>query len=332
MGPVALFWSYWCALTVLAMLSLFALLLLFSALCRPPRDCPSLYGSLWAFLLSAGFSATSLNAVLQILRFASATPPHSLEMTAALTGLPLIGFLVMAFVLTALGLDSLALWGERVLYFDEVLVRDDASAQVERRRLPRPWLLKRLTETYFRRSRQDYLRFEAKMQGLRARFRHPTRHSVNLESILRGTQHMPRLTRPLSLALPSTTPRSSDGPTPRTEAPPDSEHFLQSGRRPTNRGGAGRPKESADDPRGGRPFSIGGSCLICCAALPDGVLLPCGHGGLCHSCGCQLLGEGCHLCREQVSQVLRLDIASASFNYIKVVEVSYQAGQSPRSL
>ena len=54
-------------------------------------------------------------------------------------------------------------------------------------------------------------------------------------------------------------------------------------------------------------------CCICYMALPDGVLMECGHGGVCYKCACQVLSTSCtcHLCRKTVLSVLQIDIFSS---------------------
>ena len=54
-------------------------------------------------------------------------------------------------------------------------------------------------------------------------------------------------------------------------------------------------------------------CCICYMALPDGVMLDCGHGGVCYKCACQVLStsRSCHLCRNTIISVLQIDIFSS---------------------
>lgn len=62
--------------------------------------------------------------------------------------------------------------------------------------------------------------------------------------------------------------------------------------------------------------------------------MPCGHGGLCYECGLQLLKKGndtqkCHLCREYIEQILKIDTNTIFKDYIRVIEssqVAYRGG------
>ena len=61
--------------------------------------------------------------------------------------------------------------------------------------------------------------------------------------------------------------------------------------------------------------------------IADGVIMPCGHGGLCYECAIQFLKKGgdmqrCHLCREYIEQVLKIDTKTVFKDYIRVVESS----------
>ena len=48
-------------------------------------------------------------------------------------------------------------------------------------------------------------------------------------------------------------------------------------------------------------------CYICMSSLPNGVLMECGHGGLCYACGLELARKGhhCPLCREVINEVVQ---------------------------
>ncbi|OMJ78383.1 hypothetical protein SteCoe_21815 [Stentor coeruleus] len=50
-------------------------------------------------------------------------------------------------------------------------------------------------------------------------------------------------------------------------------------------------------------------CLICCADESDGVIMPCGHSGICYNCGLKLLEDGkdCHICRKKIESILKVD-------------------------
>lgn len=50
-------------------------------------------------------------------------------------------------------------------------------------------------------------------------------------------------------------------------------------------------------------------CLICCNNSSDGVIMPCGHSGICYNCGLKLLedGKNCHICRKKIESLLKVD-------------------------
>lgn len=64
-------------------------------------------------------------------------------------------------------------------------------------------------------------------------------------------------------------------------------------------------------------------CVICCDRVPDAVLLPCGHGGLCFQCGRKLCKQGCcYLCRQvpflEECDLCRISGRSFSLNYSRI--------------
>ena len=67
-------------------------------------------------------------------------------------------------------------------------------------------------------------------------------------------------------------------------------------------------------------------CCICFDCNPDAVIMECGHGGICYECGKQILASElrvCHLCREDITYVLKMDLKTVYSNYIKVVSATY---------
>eukprot|EP00347_Sterkiella_histriomuscorum_P000429 403375897 len=71
-------------------------------------------------------------------------------------------------------------------------------------------------------------------------------------------------------------------------------------------------------------------CLICMSSISDAVIMPCGHGGVCYECAQQILQKGvdsqkCHLCREYIEQVLKIDVNTIFKDYIRVIESSQVA-------
>lgn len=66
------------------------------------------------------------------------------------------------------------------------------------------------------------------------------------------------------------------------------------------------------------------TCTICLDAGADAVLMDCGHGAICFVCGLALLNTTCecHLCRQPVVQVLKIDTSFVSHDLLKVVEAA----------
>jgi len=65
-------------------------------------------------------------------------------------------------------------------------------------------------------------------------------------------------------------------------------------------------------------------CTICLDAAANAVLMDCGHGAICFECGLALLDTTCecHLCREPVIQVLKIDISFINDDLLKVIEAA----------
>ena len=70
-------------------------------------------------------------------------------------------------------------------------------------------------------------------------------------------------------------------------------------------------------------------CVICLENDSNAVVLNCGHGGICHDCGKRLLHKAqadqrvCHLCREPIAYLLKMDLDKVVNEFIKVVTVTY---------
>ena len=79
-------------------------------------------------------------------------------------------------------------------------------------------------------------------------------------------------------------------------------------------------------------------CYVCMSSHADGVLMECGHGGLCYQCGLELArkGQQCPLCRSVIEEVLHIDTKSLSSGVarsftqvtVKHDDASGRAGQS----
>ena len=62
--------------------------------------------------------------------------------------------------------------------------------------------------------------------------------------------------------------------------------------------------------------------------------MECGHGGICYDCGKHLLGtypNVCHLCREEISYVLKMDLTTVYSNFIKVISATFIDDESDDS-
>ena len=67
-------------------------------------------------------------------------------------------------------------------------------------------------------------------------------------------------------------------------------------------------------------------CCICFDQKPDAVIMECGHGGICYDCGRHLLvtePHVCHLCREDIVYVLKMDLSTVYSNFIKVISATF---------
>jgi hypothetical protein len=55
-------------------------------------------------------------------------------------------------------------------------------------------------------------------------------------------------------------------------------------------------------------------------------MMECGNGGICYECGKQIIASEvrvCHLCRENIAYILKLDLATVYSNFIKVVSATF---------
>ena len=55
-------------------------------------------------------------------------------------------------------------------------------------------------------------------------------------------------------------------------------------------------------------------------------MMECGHGGICYECGKQIIASDtrvCHLCRENIAYILKLDLSTIYSNFIKVVSATF---------
>ncbi|OMJ74874.1 hypothetical protein SteCoe_26127 [Stentor coeruleus] len=72
-----------------------------------------------------------------------------------------------------------------------------------------------------------------------------------------------------------------------------------------------QPQESEEEEEKGKNKSISSikDCLICYSNECDSVLIPCGHGGICNDCSIKLLesGKDCHICRNSIEKVLKIN-------------------------
>jgi hypothetical protein len=63
-------------------------------------------------------------------------------------------------------------------------------------------------------------------------------------------------------------------------------------------------------------------CLICMRKAANGVIMNCGHGGVCHTCAVKILKETgiCHLCRKRITEVLK--VKTPYKKYVKVISAT----------
>lgn len=70
-------------------------------------------------------------------------------------------------------------------------------------------------------------------------------------------------------------------------------------------------------------------CLVCMRRPANGVIMNCGHGGVCHTCAVKILKESgiCHLCRENITQVLK--VKTPHKKYVKVLSATLVKPEAP---
>lgn len=67
-------------------------------------------------------------------------------------------------------------------------------------------------------------------------------------------------------------------------------------------------------------------CCICFDSKPDAVIMECGHGGICYECGKHMIATEprvCHLCREGIAYILKMDLSTVYSNFIKVISATF---------
>lgn len=71
-------------------------------------------------------------------------------------------------------------------------------------------------------------------------------------------------------------------------------------------------------------------CCICMDSKPDAVIMECGHGGICYECGKHIIAnEGvCHLCRNDIQYILKMDLDTMYSNFIKVISATFLDDQA----
>ncbi|KRX10289.1 hypothetical protein PPERSA_09673 [Pseudocohnilembus persalinus] len=70
-----------------------------------------------------------------------------------------------------------------------------------------------------------------------------------------------------------------------------------------------------------QPIVEKNKCMICFDKPPDSVLMECGHGGICYNCSLEIwMNTGqCHLCRDEIVQVLQIDLSKDKGSYLEVI-------------
>ena len=54
--------------------------------------------------------------------------------------------------------------------------------------------------------------------------------------------------------------------------------------------------------------------------------MECGHGGICYECGKHMIATEprvCHLCREGIAYILKMDLSTVYSNFIKVISATF---------
>lgn len=59
---------------------------------------------------------------------------------------------------------------------------------------------------------------------------------------------------------------------------------------------------------------------MCFCERADAVNLDCGHGGICYSCGMDILKKTgrCYLCREPIKQLVQVSLEEDQSTYLKI--------------
>eukprot|EP01017_Pseudomicrothorax_dubius_P027939 TRINITY_DN3277_c0_g1_i12.p2 TRINITY_DN3277_c0_g1~~TRINITY_DN3277_c0_g1_i12.p2 ORF type:complete len:219 (+),score=40.69 TRINITY_DN3277_c0_g1_i12:1008-1664(+) len=67
--------------------------------------------------------------------------------------------------------------------------------------------------------------------------------------------------------------------------------------------------------------SVSAPCLVCYDRQPNAVVLNCGHGGICYPCGLEMWKKrnGCHLCRQEISQLVEIDLKKGEGQEVRVL-------------
>ena len=65
-------------------------------------------------------------------------------------------------------------------------------------------------------------------------------------------------------------------------------------------------------------------CTLCCSSPLNGVIMECGHSGICFNCATKLLRhkKKCPLCRNSIEFVLKIDIQNITGSLVKVIDYS----------
>ena len=77
-------------------------------LCNRQTTCDQAYGTIWAFFLVCGLLATTTNGVVNLIQYHTQKEEDEAEWIVLITLVPLLGYLLLMFMLTVLGLDNLA--------------------------------------------------------------------------------------------------------------------------------------------------------------------------------------------------------------------------------
>lgn len=121
-------WPYFVSLPLFIVLTFITLVLLLNALvklCIKRIKCARVLGSLYIFILVSGFLGSSLNAVIFLLKYAATKGSTEYQTYLMCIFIPLFVYLSVIIAFTFLQMKNIAVWFERMLYFDDIYIRSN---------------------------------------------------------------------------------------------------------------------------------------------------------------------------------------------------------------